>query len=327
MPKVSGLDALKRLKADPAYADIPVVFLTGKSDPDTEALGFELGAIDYISKPFSPRVLLSRINTHLNIEKLINERTSLLLDRTEHLQKVKRGIVSVLANMVENRDILTGKHVERTSKYVRILIEAMVERGVYAEELNKWNLDVVADSSFLHDVGKFTVPVHCSARCADWDMEEVAHSVRLHDIGKITVTDLILNKKGKLTEDEFEKMKTHTTEGEKIIDGIIAETGAEFFLQNAKLFAGHHHEKWNGTGYPRGLKGEDISLQGRIMAVADVYDALVSARPYKQALPHDSAVEIIKESRGSHFDPNIVDVFLEISGSFDDVASKGGAGL
>jgi putative two-component system response regulator len=176
-------------------------------------------------------------------------------------------------------------------------MEAMIERGIYADELSKWDIDVVADSSSLHD------------------------------IGKITISDSILNKKGSLTDTEFEKMKVHTTEGEKIIDGIISKTGNELFLQNAKLFAGHHHERWDGTGYPRGLKGTDISLQGRIMAVADVYDALVTVRPYKKAIPHDCAAEIIRKSSGSHFDPDIVDVFLEISGSLYEIVKKGDAVL
>lgn len=297
MPKTDGLEALIMLKSEAKYENIPVVFLTGKRDPDTEVLGFELGAIDYISKPFSPRALLSRINTHLNIEGLIRERTAMLLERTVNLQRVKRGTVSVLANIVENRDSLTGRHIERTSKYVKKLIEAMLERGIYAEELDGWDIDAIAESSFLHD------------------------------IGKITVSDLILNKKGRLTDEEFEVIKTHTTAGEIIIDGIMEKTGDESFLQNAKIFAGHHHEKWNGKGYPRGLKGMEISLQGRIMAVADVYDALVTVRPYKDAIPHREAVKIIRESSGSHFDPNIVDVFLEISDSLNEIVKKGETAL
>jgi len=286
MPEMDGFEAMRLLKSDKRYSDIPVLFLTSRNDSSTEAHGFDMGAVDYVSKPFSEPVLLNRIKTHLEIEGLIRERTDMLQQRTAKLQQLQNAMVSVLANMVENRDMLTGKHIERTTKYIKILLDTMFERGVYSDEIRYWN------------------------------MEEVISSARLHDIGKITITDLILNKPEKLTEEEFALMKTHTTEGVIIIDSIIAESGNETFLQNAKLFAGFHHEKWDGTGYPNGIKGKDIPLQGRIMAIVDVYDALVSDRPYKKAFTHEKAVEIIKESRGSHFDPDIVDVFLDVNDLF-----------
>jgi len=279
MPEMNGFDALEQLKKNRKYQDIPVVFLTSKTDADTEAQGFELGAVDFIGKPFTKPVLLNRIKTHLGIEDIIRM-------RTEKLVRLQRSLVSVLANMVENRDKLTGKHIERTARFLEILIDGMIERGVYADELNEWTLDVVVSSA------------------------------RLHDLGKIVVSDLILNKPGKLTNDEFELIKTHTLEGENIIDDIINESGREEFLENAKLLAGNHHEWWDGTGYPRGLKGEEIPLQGRIMAVADVYDALVSVRPYKDAFPHEKAVAIICENRGRQFDPQIVDVFVSLGEEF-----------
>ena len=282
MPDMDGLEALKKLKADMRYANIPVVFLTGKKDDNTEAFGFELGAVDFITKPFSKAVFVNRIKTHLDIEDVIRE-------RTEKLLKLQGGLVSVLANMVENRDTLTGKHIERTTKYVEILLEAMYKHGLYTDELKLW------------------------------DFESTIWSARLHDIGKIAVTDLILNKPEKLTDEEYATMKTHTLEGERLIDAIIKESGDVPFLQNAKLFAGSHHERWDGTGYPRGMKGMDIPLQGRIMAIADVYDALVSERPYKSAFSHKKAVEIILESRGSHFDPQIVDVFNAVHDLFAKV--------
>jgi putative two-component system response regulator len=234
----------------------------------------------------------------------------MLLQRTEKLQRLQNSMVSILANMVENRDKYTGSHVERTTKYLKILLEAMLERNVYSDEIRHWTHEEVFSSGSLNDTVSET---------DSFNLESVISSARLHDIGKITITDLILNKPGKLTPDEFELMKTHSIEGEKIIDSIILESGNEAFLLNAKLFAGSHHEKWDGTGYPRGLKGADIPLQGRIMAVADVYDALISERPYKKAFTHEKAVEIIKESRGSHFDPKIVDVFLEVSDLFKEV--------
>jgi len=280
MPDMDGLEALRKLKANVRYASIPVIFLTGKKDDVTEALGFELGAVDFITKPFSKSVFINRIKTHLDIEDIIRE-------RTERLLKLQGGLVSILANMVENRDTLTGKHIERTTKYMEVLLEAMFEQGAYATELSTW------------------------------DFESTIWSARLHDIGKIAVTDLILNKPEQLTDKEFSIMKTHTVEGERLIDAVIKESGDVPFLQNAKLFAGSHHERWDGTGYPRGLKGAAIPLQGRIMAIADVYDALVSERPYKSAFSHEKAVDIILESSGTNFDPQIVDVFYKVHSLFE----------
>ena len=297
MPDIDGFDALKRLRADVNYAKIPVIFLTSKNDNATEALGFEMGVIDFISKPFSGPVLLNRIKTHLQIEEIISERTALickqtemLKQRTEKLLRLQNSMITVLADMMENRDKLTGEHIIRTTEYIRILLNAMVERGIYAAELNDWDFDIVISSA------------------------------RMHDLGKIVVTDLILNKPGKLTDEEFQIIKVHAAEGEKIIDEIIKESGDEAFLHNAKLFASYHHERWDGTGYPRGLKGTDIPLQGRIMAVADVYDALVSERSYKKAFTHEKAVEIILESKGKQFDPQITDVFYEVNSLFKKVS-------
>jgi putative two-component system response regulator len=284
MPEIDGFDALKKLKSSPRYAEIPVMFLTSKKDDRTESLGFEMGVIDFISKPFSKSILLKRIKTHLRIEDIIRERTN-------SLTRLKNSIVSVLANMVEKRDTITGGHVERTTQYIKLLLDAMMARGVYVDEISGWEYDLAVSS------------------------------VRLHDIGKIVITDAILNKPDKLTDEEFEIIKTHAIEGEKIIDSIIEESGDEVFLHYAKLFAGYHHEKWDGTGYPRGLKGEDIPLQGRIMAIADVYDALVSKRPYKKAFKHEEAVGIIKNGRGTQFDPLIIDIFLEIEKLFKETAA------
>jgi len=309
MPEMDGFEAMQKLKSDKRYSEIPVLFLTGQNDAATEAHGFELGAVDFISKPFSEPVLLNRIKTHLEIEELIRARTALLIERTGKLQRLQNSMVSILANMVENRDKYTGKHVERTTKYVKILLDAMLERNVYSDEIKHWTTEEAVTPAKPHGAADEAAPLN---------LESVISSARLHDIGKITISDLILNKPDKLTDDEFQLMKTHASEGEKIIESIITESGNESFLQNAKLFAGYHHEKWDGSGYPRGLKGEDIPLQGRIMAVADVYDALVSKRSYKDSFSHEKAVEIIKESRGSHFDPKITDVFLEVNNLFKE---------
>ncbi|MCL2524919.1 MAG: response regulator [Betaproteobacteria bacterium] len=279
MPEMDGFAALERLMENEITRGIPVIFLTASIDTESEVRGLDLGAVDFITKPFSPVILRSRVAHHLSINEIIKK-------RTERIVRLQTNIIFVLADMVENRDKITSGHVERTSIYIKTLIEAMRERGLYKEEIDHWNMDTMLLSA------------------------------RLHDIGKITISDLILNKPGKLSDDEFEVMKTHALEGERIIEQIIARTGSEMFLQHAKFFAGYHHENWDGTGYPYNLKGDAIPLQGRIMAVADVYDALVSERSYKNAFPHEKSVQIIMEDAGKKFDPNIAKVFFEVHEEF-----------
>jgi putative two-component system response regulator len=284
MPEMDGFTALEKLKKESKWSDISVIFLTGRNDAVVEARGFEMGAIDFVTKPFSIPVLLNRIKTHLDIDDIIRE-------RTDQLHRVQNSIISVLADMVENRDKGTGGHIERTSRYIKILIDEMKKRDVYSNEI------------------------------AEWDIEKLVASARMHDLGKISVTDMIVNKPGKLTQEEFELMKTHALIGEKIIEEMILKTGEKDFLNNAKLFAGSHHERWDGNGYPRGLKGDEIPLQGRIMAVVDVYDALVSERPYKKAFSYEEAVKIITENSGTQYDPKIIEVFSQVKDQFKEVNS------
>jgi len=285
MPEMNGFEALEKLKAKEQFSEIPIMFLTGRTDADVEARGFEMGAIDFVTKPFSAPVLLNRIKTHLDIDQVIRERTA-------QLRRLQNNIVSVLADMVENRDKGTGGHIERTSIYIKILIEEMKERGVYLDEIR------------------------------DWDVEKTVSSARMHDLGKISISDIIVNKPDKLTDEEYELIKTHTIEGEMIIDEMISKTGEDEFLNSARLFAGCHHERWDGKGYPRGLKGEKIPLQGRIMAIVDVYDALVSERPYKKAFSDEEAVQIIMDNAGVHYDPKIAEVFLSVKDQFKAVRAK-----
>lgn len=290
MPEMDGFEALSRLKAGDK-AEIPVIFLTSMTDAAVEARGFQLGVIDFITKPFSTPVLINRIKTHLDIDELIRERTKQLVEQTLQIQNLQYGTVHVLADLVENRDKGTGGHIERTSTYLRILMDAVIERGVYADEVNK----------------------------LDKDMGMLLSSARLHDVGKIAISDTILNKPGKLTDEEFTIMKTHCREGEHIIDQIIMRTENVEFLQNARLFANSHHERWDGNGYPNGRAGLEIPIQGRVMAIVDVYDALVSERPYKKAFTPDEAVSIIMDGAGKQFDPVIADVFFGVREQFEAV--------
>jgi putative two-component system response regulator len=285
MSEMNGVDAFKKLKANHIHEQIPVIFLTGRNDTAIEAMCFELGAVDFITKPFSAPVLLNRIKTYLNIDEIIHE-------RTVQLQRLQTGIVSVLADIVESRDTETIGHVERIVAYIRILLEAMKEHNVYANEIR------------------------------NWDIETVILSARLHDMGKIVISDVVLNKPDRLNGDEYEAIRSHADEGVKIIEKMAEQTGEADFLQNAKLFAGYHHEYWNGSGYPHGLRGTDIPLQGRIMAIVDTYDALISKRPYKEALAVEETERIIMENAGKQFDPNIAKVFFKVKEQFKKAAAS-----
>ena len=287
MPEMDGLEAITRLKANDLYADIPVIFLTAITEPTTEARGIELGAVDFIVKPFSEPVLLNRVKNHLHINELIKERTIQLCERTSQLDRLKNSVVYTLADVVEKRDRNTGGHIERTTKYITVLINAMIKSGLYAAELRTW------------------------------DLASVASSAKLHDLGKVAVPDAILNKPDKLTSEEFEIIKTHPIAGEHFIDHMIERSGEMEFLLNAKLFAAYHHERWDGKGYPYGLKETEIPLQGRIMAVVDVYDALTTERPYKKAYTTEQAIKIIEDGAGTHFDPYIADVFIRIKNEIE----------
>ena len=291
MPGMDGYEVISDLKNSDTTKHIPVIFITGMDGSDAEKTGLALGAADYIPKPFKSDIVKLRVQNQITIVNQfrdLTEKTIALEQRTEKLIRIQNSMASVLANMVENRDKLTGKHAEQTARNMRIMLEAMNERKTYASLMDGWNFDLIVSSS------------------------------RLHDIGKIVVSDIILNKPGKLAADEYEDMKKHAMEGESIIGSIINESGEDEFLHHAKILAGSHHEKWDGSGYPRGLRGEEIPLHGRVMAIVDVYDALISKRPYKPAYTHEKAIEIIRESSGKHFDPAIVDVFLEVNSLFID---------
>ena len=287
MPEMDGFETLGLLKISSKYSDIPVVFLTSSTDAEVEVRGFQLGVIDFITKPFSAPVLINRIKCHLDIDEIIRERTAQLHHKTEQLLHLQHGLVYVLADMVENRDTGTGGHVERTAAYIRILIDAMLTHKVYDDEVR------------------------------DMDIDLLISSARLHDVGKITTSDVILNKPGKLTDEEFETMKAHSSEGVRIIDQIVSRTDDVEFLRNARDFAGYHHERWDGKGYPHGLAQKDVPLLGRIMAIVDVYDALVSERPYKKAFAPDEAVKIIMDCSGTQFDPLIANLFYEVRDKFE----------
>ena len=274
MPGMDGFEALLYMKSSPLYKDIPIIFFTGHTDTSIESRGFELGVLDFITKPFSPHVLINRVRAYMGIDTLIRE-------KTEQLRRLQSSMVNVLADMVEERNKETTGHNDRMTAYANVLITGMRDRNVYADKM------------------------------FGWDFDTVVASIMLHDMGMIRVPDSILNKPGKLDSEEFEIMKSHVSEGIAIIDRMIRQAGEGDFLRNAKLFTQCHHERWDGSGYPSGLAGTSIPLQGRIIALVDVYDALLSPRPYREALAEDDALQIIAENAGKHFDPEITKVFLE----------------
>ena len=241
-------------------------------------------AIDFIAITITKRTAFM-----LDMQDMLN---NVIVEEKEEKSVMQQNVIEDLADVVETRDIETGDHIKRTKLYVNILAKALKNSDKFKDQLNDEEVDMITSAA------------------------------PLHDIGKIAVSDLILCKKGRLTDEEFKKMKLHTTKGGEIINHILNDLKDEKFLKTAHDIAMHHHEKWNGSGYPMGLKEEEIPLSARIMAIADVFDALISKRCYKEAMPIDDAINIIIKDAGTHFDPNIVEVFKEIIPEFKEAANR-----
>jgi len=299
MPDIDGYEVLRRIKRNPETRHIPVIFLTAKTEIDDETLGLQLGAVDYITKPISPPIVKARIQTHLQLKSAADflRDKAVFLDaevakRTREVQAVQDVTVLAMSSMAETRDNETGNHILRTQRYVKRLAEQLRQHPRFAATLTDDYIMLLFKSAPLHDIGKVGIP------------------------------DAILLKPGKLTPEEFEIMKTHTTVGYESIVRAEKALGTELaFLQPAKEIALSHQEKWDGSGYPQGLQGEAIPLSARLMAVADVYDALISKRVYKDPIPHDQSVQIMTQGRGSHFDPDVLDAFLAIHEEFHAIAN------
>jgi putative two-component system response regulator len=300
MPEMDGYEVLRRLQFNPKTEDIPVIFLTAMSAADDESVGLELGAVDYITKPINPAIVMARVRNHLQLKRardfLAHHNNFLeqeIANRTRALAELQDATIRAMASLAETRDNETGNHIRRTQHYVEALARKLQDHPRFKDELT------------------------------DAAIETIFKSAPLHDIGKVGIPDRILLKPGKLTPEEFEIMKTHTTLGRDAI--VAAETDAMLdnpFFRYAKEITYSHQEKWDGSGYPEGLMGNTIPLSARLMAVADVYDALISERVYKSAFTHETAVEIIRDGRGSHFDPDMVDAFLVLSEEFRAIAQR-----
>ena len=302
MPEMDGYEVCRRLKADENARDIPVIFVTAKGEVEDETKGFEVGGVDYIVKPISPPIVLARVRTHIELtraRKYLKNQNEILeqrvRERTRELAMTQDLTILSLASLAETRDNETGGHIRRTQNYIRVLAEALSTHPGYITVLDEFSMEMIFKSAPLHDVGKVGVP------------------------------DNILMKPGKLTDEEFAEMKKHTSLGRDAI--LNAEKGfgdetAPSFLNYAREIAFTHHEKWDGSGYPQGLAGDEIPLAGRLMAVADVYDALISRRVYKPPFTHNRARDIILEGRGTHFDPDVVDAFMANEHRFREIALK-----
>ncbi|MCM1244261.1 MAG: response regulator [Roseburia sp.] len=290
MPEMDGFEVMSILKEKEETASIPVIFLTADNTAETEVECFRVGAIDFVVKPFVPDILLSRVAKTIeleqyrhNLEKMVREQAEKITEDARRLSKIQDSVIIGMANLIESRDGSTGKHVKNTQLYVRMIANELFRRRLFPEELTEGYI------------------------------EDLCKAAPLHDVGKIKVPDAILQKPGKLTPEEFETMKRHTTYSRKIIETIIGDIEDEHYVRIVEDIAMYHHERWDGTGYPAGLMGDNIPLSARIMAIADVFDALYEERCYKPPIrPIERIIQIMSEGRGTQFDPVIIDVFMEM---------------
>jgi putative two-component system response regulator len=300
MPEMDGYEVCRRIKAEEATSDIPIIFLTAQSEVADETKGLAMGAADYITKPISPPIVLERIKTQLRLKEakdILKHQKEILeekvQERTREISKLQDITMVAMGALAEARDPETGNHIRRTQQYMKLLSEKLKDHPKFKVFLTPENITLLFKTAPLHDIGKVGVPDH------------------------------ILLKPGKLTDEEFEILKKHAVYGR---DALMAAEGAvedsENFLVYAKEIVYAHHEKWDGSGYPEGLSGDNIPISARLMAVSDVYDALISRRVYKPPFPHEKAVAIIQEGKGAHFDPDMVDTFLENSDDFYAIARK-----
>jgi putative two-component system response regulator len=299
-PDVDGMEVCRRLKSDVRTRNLPIIFVTALGQAEAEVRALEAGAVDFITKPIVPPVVMSRVRTHLALRQArrelelqnrhLEERVA---ERSREVVETRDLTIRALASLAETRDNETGNHIRRTQHYVRVLAEHLRHVPPYSDELDDVAIELLYKSAPLHDVGKVGIP------------------------------DAILLKPGKLTDDEFEVMKTHAMLGHNaLLQAEEQSASGNSFLHYAREIAAGHHEKWDGSGYPQGLAGEAIPLSARLMAVADVYDALISKRVYKPAFTHEQAMQMIREQSGRHFDPQVVAALLAEEAQIRVIAAR-----
>ena len=291
MPQMNGREMFEILKTDKALQRIPVIFITAENDSESELLA--AGAVDFIKKdPLEPEIVKLRVRNQIELKNYSDRLEEMVAEKTAEATKTLESALQGLANVIEHRDLESGEHVKRTQLFVKALVDHLVEtESVYAQELKKLQPDIIMKSMALHDVGKIAIP------------------------------DKILLKPGKLNHDEYEIMKTHTIRGMEIIHEL-GDVNSSLYLKHCEDICYSHHERWDGKGYPRQIKENEIPLTARLASLADVYDALVCARVYKSAMSYEEALRIITEGRGTQFDPLITDAVIQIQDKFREISQK-----
>jgi putative two-component system response regulator len=299
MPLMSGFDVLKILRDDRILRDIPVIILTGSVDGEDEIQALEMGAMDYLLKPFNPKSLITRVRLQLELQKYRRHLEVLVAEKTQELQRTNsrlairdRITLDLLAAASDMRDHDTGEHIDRTTAYSRIIVDDLLENPTEGYILTE-------------DEG-----------------QDIVDATKLHDIGQIAMPDEVLLKPGRLTKDEFEVIKLHPIHGAEMLEKAVRGLEDDSLLRMALAIAHGHHERWDGSGYPRGMKERDIPLGARISAIADVFDALTSARPYKEAFPTNQAFDILYEDSGTHFDPYLIEIVKRREENFASIANR-----
>ncbi|MCL1813461.1 MAG: response regulator [Treponema sp.] len=288
MPEMNGREMFEIMKTDNTLKRMPVIFITAEEDSESELLA--AGAVDFISKPFKPDIVKLRVKNQIELKTYSDSLEIMVAEKTAEATKTLDSALQGLANVIEHRDLESGEHVKRTQLYVWALSGYLIRTGsVYAETLKKQEPDIIMKAMALHDVGKIAIP------------------------------DKILLKPGKLDPDEYEVMKTHTIRGKEII-GELGDVNSSLYLKHCEDICYGHHERWDGKGYPRGLKGEENPLPARLGALADVYDALVCARVYKAAMSYEEALKIITDGKGTQFDPVLTDAVVQIQDRFKEIS-------
>jgi putative two-component system response regulator len=296
MPEMNGFEFCQQLKADTEMKKIPVIFLSALSDTESKVKAFSMGGVDYVTKPFQFEEIKARVETHLKLRKMQVEKErqnqqleDLVQEKVKEISASQLATIFAVSKLAESRDDETGQHIERTQTFCRILSQKLLDHPRYGANI---------PAAFV---------------------DNIYHASPLHDIGKVGIMDNILLKPGKLTPEEFEIMKTHTLIGSSTLQTVHSKYPNNTFLNMGIEIARSHHEKWDGSGYPDGLAGENIPLSARIMAIADVYDALRSKRPYKEPFSHQQSFEIILKGAGNHFDPVVIETFMTLEPKFADI--------
>ncbi len=279
MPNMNGYEVCETLKKEDAFKNIPIIFISALSESLDKVRAFSVGGVDYITKPFQLEEVNARVETHLRLSRLMNNLESLVEQKVKEISDSQTATILAMARLAQSRDDSTGTHLERVSGYCQLIAKGLANLPQYQELINVHFIDLIQAASSLHDIGKVGIP------------------------------DSILLKEGKLTSEEYEIMKLHSTIGSKTLEDVYRYYPQNEFVKMGIEIARWHHEKWDGSGYPDQLVGEAIPLTARIMALADVYDALKSERCYKKALSHDACVKIISQDGGKYFDPVIVEIF------------------